>query len=1037
MQPCCLWWFRRLLKPILLASWWGWVIFSPGNSWGAPRKLKPVPSFSSPKSKPAIIVSAECRWATSPIVLDGKADEAAWESAQVITKFGRPWERNDSGLRGKTHAKLLWDSDALYFFAEMQDADLFADLNTHDGMLWMNDTFELFLRPDAEKSGYFEFEVNAANAVLDGFFPKRELETALEQIKRGEFRVESAVDLRGTLNHREDSDQGWSVEGRIPWVDFLRTGGRPEPGEIWQFNLCRYNHDQKKKVEISCTAPIRQIRIPAFVHQIENYSGLKFVGPVKGTEHLHGLPQRIPLTTSTVIGSPDVPLFRTKRLYPQYSPKNPILAKPIPGTDQLLVITENMDWGQSVVWRVKDDPAVTLAEAVKLLETPDRGLAYDACFHPRFAENRYLYFGWAGDFKGQRKNKMCRITRYTMTSGESLEIDPQSASTIIEWESDGHNGLALCFGSDGMMYVTSGDGSTDSDMDEMGQNTDTLLSKVLRIDVDHPPAGKPYAVPGDNPYVNDSRFAPETWTYGLRNPWRITADSKTGQIWVGNNGQDLWEQAYLLRKGANYGWSVHEGGHAFLSQRAAGPHPFVPPTVEHPHSEFRSLTGGIVYYGEQFPELRGMYLYGDYATGRIWGVKHNGTKIVEHQELASSRLQITNFAQNHQGELLLCDHAPKGGLYTLERVPHENLANHFPKKLSESGLFDSVSEHRMKPGIVPYSINAPFWSDGMYKERYIALPEKETIQVTNSRGWNFPNRTVLIKSFAIEREPGRPASRQWIETRFLTRQEGEWSGYTYRWNAEGTDADLVAAAGQDEKISVPVLPTGGVRQQVWRYPSRAECLTCHTRAANFVLGICSVQMNKVHDYGTCQENQLSALQYAGLIQGVDWAGPARQQLAERAASLKLTGEELTAYLQVNGQQADQRQPPPATVFPFSADHLPRLVNPYDAGENLQRRAKSWLHANCSSCHVAAGGGNSQMELEFGTAPADMRIIDVKPRHAAFGLTDARLIAPGDPQRSVLLKRISTRGPGQMPQLATDIIDEAGVALIRQWIESLK
>src|SRR5262249_27819812 len=253
-----------------------------------------------------------------------------------------------------------------------------------------------------------------------------------------------------------------------------------------------------------------------------------------------------------------------------------------------------------------------------------------------------------------------RITRYTMARTPPYTLDVKSALTVIEWESNGHNGAAVCFGTDGMIYVTSGDGTSDSDTNLMGQRTDTLLAKVLRIDVDHPADGKPYAVPKDNPFVGDARFRPETWAYGLRNPWRITCDAETGHIWVGNNGQDQWEQAYFVRRGENYGWGVMEGGHPFYPSRTAWPTAISPPTIDHPHSEARSLTGGIVYYGRALPGLRGAYLYGDYSTGRIWAARHDGSRLVEHKDVARTTLKITGFATDSHGELLICDHQPPG-----------------------------------------------------------------------------------------------------------------------------------------------------------------------------------------------------------------------------------------------------------------------------------------------------------------------------------------------------------------------------------------
>jgi glucose/arabinose dehydrogenase/mono/diheme cytochrome c family protein len=685
---------------------------------------------------------------------------------------------------------------------------------------------------------------------------------------------------------------------------------------------------------------------------------------------------------------------------------------------------------------LKDDPAVTTADMVKLLDTPRKGTATDFCFHPKFADNRYLYVGWNGDFdNGKRKKKACRVTRYAMNVGPPLTIDEKSATTIIEWESDGHNGAAVCFGTDGMLYVTTGDGTSDSDTDEMGQRTDTLLAKVLRLDVDHPADGKGYSVPKDNPYVGDKRFVPETWAYGLRNPWRIACDERTGRIWVGQNGQDLWEQAYLVRKGDNYGWSVTEGSYPFYPKRQAGPTPIVKPTIEHSHAEFRSLTGGIVVYGKQCPDLDGAYLYADYSTGRVWGMKHDGNKPLWHKELATPRLQITGFGQNTRGELLICDHSPSGGLYTLEATPKQSKPSTFPRRLSESGLFASVKDHRMKPGVVPYSVAAPFWSDGMHKERWIALPGSETIGFTKTRGWNFPDKTVLVKSFAVEGEEGNPASRKWIETRFLTRQEGEWYGYTYRWNDAGTDADLLPAAGADQTFTVGA--AAGARQQVWHYPSRAECMVCHSRAANYVLGLCTPQMNTTHTYGGCTDNQLRALEHIGALTGFDWASQAREELAARAAAKGLKGKDAEAYTKLHGPQPGQRDVPTAKLLHTPPDKLPRMVDPADPKADLTARAKSWLHANCSQCHVEAGGGNARMELEFTTALDKMRVLDEKPVHTTLDLPDARLVVPGSPERSVLVKRVGLRGPNQMPPLATHRVDEAGLALLREWVESLK
>jgi|SRR5579883_89609 len=966
--------------------------------------------------------SFECRWADSPIVLDGVANEPAWKHAQSITAFHLPWLGDKARMaRTATTAKLLWDREYLYFHCEMEDSDLFANITEHDGELWKNDVFEIFLRPDPEKTGYYEFQVNAAGAHFDAFYPKYDLDNIGKQSKTGKFHMESKVKLNGTLNKRDDVDNGWSVEGRIPWTDFIRTGGRPVPGEKWKMNLCRFDYNKDwKNEELSCVAPIAKRKIPPFFHQIDDYATLTFLGPDSTTAKPFGVENQDRPKTSTVIGFPDPPPpFVATRTLDKLRPEFPIYTARIPDTNEMLTITQPRAYAHSAIYRFTFDPKTTEKDAVKLMDTPGDGTAYDLTFHPKWKENGYIYIGWNG-LQPDKKGKWCAITRYTMTTKPPYEIDIKSAKTIIEWESDGHNGCAVCFGGDGMLYVTSGDGTSDSDTNLTGQRTDLLLAKVLRIDVDHPAEGKAYSVPKDNPFVGNKDFAPETWAMGLRNPWRMSYDARTKQLWVGQNGQDLWEQAFLVKKGDNYGWSVTEGSHPFYPNRKAGPTPFTKPTVEHHHSEARSLTGGVVYHGNKLPELRGAYIYGDYSTGHIWAVKHTGEKIEWHKKIAITTLKITGFALDPTGELLICHHSASGdgGYFTLT----PNTAKHdssFPKKLSDSGLFAEVKTHTMKPGVIPYSVNAPFWSDGLHKERFLAVPEG-TIQYRRNNGWDFPDKAVLVKSFALETTEGDPTTRKWIETRFLTKQEGEWYGYSYVWNEAGTDATLVDAAGMDRAFKVKTAT--GERTQNWHYPGRAECMVCHSRAANYVLGLSEVQFNKDHLYPNGHtDSQLRVLEHLSLL-SVNWSGEvnASGDPAER-------------------QQPNQRTAKPTGMLPVPPSKLKKLADPYDKTQPLDLRAKAWLHANCSTCHVEAGGGNAQMQLDFPTAWDKMRLIDAKPVHQTFDLKEAKLIAPGAPERSVLIHRISQRGPntGQMPPLSTSRIDAAGLELMTEWCKSLK
>lgn len=995
----------------------------------------------------------ECRFTELPLTIDGRADEKAWLTAEVIDQFSLPWLGKDARpSKTATKARLLWDRDNLYFFSEMVDTDLYADVTEHDGDTWDNDVFELFFKPANDKPGYYEFQVNAKNTVFDMFLPRR---GHVARFRRAdEFHLETKVVLDGTLNNWTDGDKGWSVEGKIPWRDFIKTGGRPAIDEVWKFVLCRYDYSiEWETPDLSWISP-KASKSNADFHRWEDYSELKFIGPDKSeAKRPFGIDKLEPLTTSKVVGSPEPPSpFRTRKAFPKLKLNLPVFGSHVPGSDWMLAGLQK----KTSLIRFKDNPDVESYDT--LLEFPAETIIYNATFHPKFSENGFLFIGSTGlastgfvpesaeRFK-QFKEKSVRITRYRMDP-KTFEFDPKSAHIILEWESDGHSGADCVFGNDGLFYVTTGDGTSDSDLIETGQGMDHLLSKLLRIDIDHPDPGKTYSVPKDNPFVGLKGARPETWAYGFRNPWRITCDRKTGDIWVGNNGQDLWEQVYRVERGANYGWSVMEGSHVFYAERKRGPTPFVKPTLEHSHSESRSLTGGVVYHGEKLPELRGAYIYGDHSTGKIWGAKHDGKQVTYHRELVDTAFRITHFCLDSHGELLVLDQQSddQGNMYYLEPNPPPSVdAPKFPRRLSESGLFASVKTHTMSPGVIPYSVNAALWSDGAHKARWLAIPhdsdrKEPPIDMTVNRGWNVPENTVLVKSFALDGEAGKPETRRWIETRFLVKQQGEWFGYSYEWNDEQTDGVLVENGGKDREFTIrDPQAKDGVRKQTWRYPSRTECMVCHSRAANFVLGLSTLQMNREHDYGGVIDQQLRVFEHLGLVKLGSWHGEHAAAIRRELQEMGLDEKKLDAAVKQRTDSRDQRGSPKTEMLAMSPESFPKLVDPYDRKADLAARARSYLHANCAICHVEAGGGNAQIQLEFFTPRANAKLIDEPPLHHKFGLADPRIIAPGHPERSTLLARINRRGPGtgQMPQLGTSIVDQEAVELFREWIVSLK
>jgi uncharacterized repeat protein (TIGR03806 family) len=717
-------------------------------------------------------------------------------------------------------------------------------------------------------------------------------------------------------------------------------------------------------------------------------------------------------TTSRVVGSPELPPpYTVEPAFTQIAWKNPIFAIREPGCEWLVVV----EWPQPVAQPVQSEntgdekkPAQRLAtaRAVRVLdrageertesylELEGRGI-YCIEFHPRYRENGQIYVCSKTHPEGGKGVNI--LSRFVVSRREENGhvrrpvCDSASEERILEWPSDGHDGGAVVFGHDGMLYVSTGDGSGDSDDKLTAQDANSLLGKILRIDVDHPTSGMRYAIPSDNPFLNVEGARGEIWSLGHRNPWRMTVDAKTGGLWVGNNGQDLWEYAHLIKRGDNCGWSVFEGSHPFYLNRQQGPGRLARPTVEHDHGAFRSLTGGVVYYGHRLPGVDGVYVYGDYATGAIWGVKHDGTQVVWNRELAKTPLDIVGFATSHREELLVLDYA--SGVYRLVESPPDESRRQFPRRLSETGLFASVADHRPAPGVIPYVVAAPGWTDGAIAERLVALPGDSCIQRVSAMQWEFPEGAVLVQTLSLPQHRADRDTPRRIETRLLTKQTGVWSGYSYVWTDAQDDATLVPSEGMKIQLASDITSSNNEQPslQTWRVPSRTDCMSCHSRAANFVLGMSELQADCTVEHDGVAMNQLRALK--------QW-------------------------------KAIDQIPPP------QSPDRPRLVNPYDVSQDLEARARSYLHVNCSSCHVAAGGGNSRIQLNLELKREEMQLLAAYPQHQTFGLTAALLVAPAEPKRSILYQRISRRGSGQMPPRGTHVIDREAVQLMRDWIAQL-
>ncbi len=450
---------------------------------------------------------------------------------------------------------------------------------------------------------------------------------------------------------------------------------------------------------------------------------------------------------------------------------------------------------------------------------------------------------------------------------------------MIEWLEGGHNGCTLKFGPDGFLYISTGDGADPDPPDDMhtGQNISDLLSSVLRIDVDHPSGGKPYSIPADNPFVKTPGARPEVFAYGLRNPFRMNFDSKTGNLWVGDVGWELYESVFLVKSGGNYGWSIMEGPNPVYPNGKRGPTEITKAQAAVPHSESASITGGLVYRGTKLPEFYGHYFFGDWQTSRLWAAKCTGSNdeaLEPYREVAQTTQRIVSFCEDADHEPIVVDHAG-GGLYRIARNPAVGEVSNFPRKLSDTGLFKSVKDHTPAPGVMPFEINAPQWLDGATGERWIATPKLSTMQwgkgVWGDDESKWPKNSVLTRTLSLEMRSGDPASKKRIETQLLHFDGIQWRGYSYAWNDDQTDADLIPAAGSEKPLTIsdPSVE-GGTRRQIWHYPSRTQCATCHNNWVNYTLAFNEPQLDREARFETStgsvvRDNEVRTFKHIGLL----------------------------------------------------------------------------------------------------------------------------------------------------------------------------
>ena len=328
--------------------------------------------------------------------------------------------------------------------------------------------------------------------------------------------------------------------------------------------------------------------------------------------------------------------------------------------------------GSARLFIVEQEGFVRVVQSGVLVATPfldirsrvtsggERGLL-GLAFHPNYGGNRRFFLNYTRTFGGQLQSV---VAEYQTSATDSNAADPTERILLtLDQPFDNHNGGQVVFGPEGYLYIGFGDGGSGGDPLANGQNLGTLLGKILRIDVD---SALPYAVPPDNPFVGQAGAREEIWAFGLRNPWRFSFDRTNGRLFVADVGQDSFEEVDLVTKGGNYGWNIMEGTHCYQPPAGCDTTGLDLPIVDYSHSEGNSVTGGYVYRGTLNPELRGLYFFGDFITGRIWTLTETSPGVWTRALLLDTILNISSFGLDPAGELLVVDYS--GAVYRLRKV---------------------------------------------------------------------------------------------------------------------------------------------------------------------------------------------------------------------------------------------------------------------------------------------------------------------------------------------------------------------------------
>ncbi len=760
----------------------------------------------------------------------------------------------------------------------------------------------------------------------------------------------------------------------------------------------------------------------------------------------YGLTQRVPNTTLALPPYPPVFGYALTNAFGAITFSSPLCIRTPPNETDRVFVLEKAGRIQVVTNIGAANPTKSLYMSLTyaLSTSSEQGLL-GLAFHPNFQSNGYFYiYRTILVTNGPTIVTNERLARFQASPPSAATAFTNTETVLFDQQdlAGNHNGGDLHFGPDGYLYLSLGDGGMQNDA---LNNTQTIRkgfqSGILRLDVDQLPGSltpnpsssismltiypNTYAVPPDNPWVTtdfiyetnrsatfSGNVRSEFWAVGLRNPWRFSFDPVTGWLWEGDVGGGAREEVNIITKGGDYGWGYREGfttgpksGQTNSWYNGSTPSPWATsfvglnPVWDYQHTNSGgsltnlgdSITGGLVYRGDNISQLTGAYVFCDYVSGNLWSLRYDGTNVTDYQRLLQDTGIVAFGTDPRNADLLLADYS---GAQVRRLIYDTNFTGTpLPATLADTGAFGNLTSLTLNAGIVPYTINVPFWSDSAIKMRWFSVPNTNlVINWSPSNNWSFPTGTVWIKHFDLVTNYLTGASKR-VETRFLVRNSDGVYGLTYRWGNSAANAALTPEGGTND-VFVITDPGGVLRTQLWFYPSRNDCQTCHTPVAGFALGFNTPQVNCNETYTNfpgatgLTDNQLRALSHVGYF-----------------------------------------SPPVTNLYALRA-----LAPAADTSSSLEYRVRSYLAANCVQCHQPGGTGLGLWDARITTPTSQAGLIN-------GGLVDDqgdpnnRIIKPGLLTNSILYRRIAVLGTGHMPPLATSLLDTNDINLLVLWINS--